>query len=115
VSGDIFIWLAASRLEAPLQLPQLQLTWVALIWLGLLGSCLAYLLYYYLLSTIGPTRSTMVTYLFPVIAVVLGVIFLQEQLDWRLLAGGGLVLIGIVIVNRTPGRQAAKLEVSEAS
>jgi drug/metabolite transporter (DMT)-like permease len=115
VSGDIFIWLAAARLETPLQLPQLQLTWVALIWLGLLGSCLAYLLYYYLLSTIGPTRSTMVTYLFPVIGVVLGVIFLQEQLDWWLLVGGGLVLIGIIIVNRMPGRQATKLEVTEAS
>ena len=114
VSGDIFIWLAAARLEAPLQIPQLQLTWVSLLWLGLLGSCLAYLLYYYLLTTIGPTRLTMVTYLFPVIGVLLGVLFLQEQLDWHLLAGGGLVLAGILIVNRIPNRQTTQLELTEA-
>lgn len=115
VSGDIVIWMAAARLEAPLLLPQLQLTWFSLLWLGLLGSCLAYLLYYYLLSTIGPTRSTMVTYLFPVVGVLLGVLFLQEQLDWRLLAGGGLVLLGILIVNRKPGREAAQLGLQETS
>jgi drug/metabolite transporter (DMT)-like permease len=107
--------LAAARLEAPLQVPQLQLTWVALIWLGFLGSCLAYLLYYYLLTTIGPTRATMVTYLFPVYGVLLGVLFLQEQLDWRLLAGGGLVLVGVVIVNRIPRQQAPELDPTKAS
>lgn len=115
VTADIFIWLAAARLETPLQWPQLGLTWVALLWLGLLGSCLAYLLYYYLLASIGATRSTMVTYLFPVIGVVLGVLFLQEQLDWRLLAGGGLVLSGIVIVNRVPGGGAIEAPMGEIS
>jgi drug/metabolite transporter (DMT)-like permease len=103
ISGDVAIWAAAAALETPIVLPQLPLTWAALIWLGLLGSCLAYLLYFYLLKTIGATRSTMVTYVFPVVGVVLGVMFLQEQLSWRLLAGGGLVLAGIVIVNRQPG------------
>jgi drug/metabolite transporter (DMT)-like permease len=103
ISGDVAIWAAAAALETPIVLPQLPLTWAALIWLGLLGSCLAYLLYFYLLKTIGATRSTMVTYVFPVVGVVLGVMFLQEQLSWRLLTGGGLVLAGIVIVNRQPG------------
>jgi drug/metabolite transporter (DMT)-like permease len=102
VSGDIAIWAAAAGLESPIVVPQLPLTWVALVWLGLLGSCLAYLLYFYLLKTIGATRSTMVTYVFPVVGVVLGVLFLQEHLSWRLLVGGSLVLAGIVIVNRLP-------------
>lgn len=113
VSGDIAIWMAAAKLEAPLRLPQLPLTWTALIWLGLLGSCLAYLLYYYLLNAIGPTRVTMVTYVFPVVGVALGVLFLQEQLNWRLLGGGTLVLAGIVIVNRMPGRGEARPSIEE--
>lgn len=102
ISGDLAIWMAAVWLESPLRLPQLPLTWTALIWLGLLGSCVAYLLYYFLLNEIGPTRLTMVTYVFPVVGVVLGVVFLQEKLGWQLLAGGTLVLAGIFIVNRVP-------------
>jgi drug/metabolite transporter (DMT)-like permease len=115
IGGDIVIWLAAARLESPLSLPQLPLTWTALAWLGLLGSCLAYLLYYYLLTTIGPTRSTMVTYLFPIVGVILGVLFLQEQIGWRLLAGGSLVLAGIVTVNRMPAKQTMLPSTQEAN
>ncbi|MGD8604471.1 MAG: DMT family transporter [Anaerolineales bacterium] len=112
ISGGIAIWIAAAGLEAPLVLPQQPLTWVALAWLGLLGSCMAYIFYFYLLNAIGPTRLTMVTYVFPVVAVVLGVLFLQEPLSWRLMAGGTLVLSGIIIVNRVPkgGEASSSLE-----
>jgi len=65
-----------------------------------LGSFIAYLLYFYLLHQVGSTRTTLVTYLFPVVGVASGVIFLGEQLDWHLGLGSLLVLCGIVIVNR---------------
>jgi drug/metabolite transporter (DMT)-like permease len=73
---------------------------VALIWLGLIGSCLAYLFYFYLLHSIGPTRMTMVTYVFPVVGITLGVLFLNEVLDWHLVLGTVLILGSLVIVNR---------------
>ncbi len=98
--ADALMWFAAPLVESPFTIPALSLTWIALVWLGVMGSCIAYLLYYYLLHSIGPTRTTMVTYAVAVLAVLLGVIFLGEVLDWRLLVGGGLVVASIVIVNR---------------
>ncbi len=80
-------------------LPSLPVTWIALLWLGLLGSCLAMLLWYYLLHEIGPTRTTMVTYLFPVGGVILGVLFRSEQLTWHVFAGALLITASLAVVN----------------
>lgn len=101
--ADSVLWPLAALNESPVVLPAQSHTWIALLWLGLLGSCLAYLLYYYLLHDIGPTRTTMVTYLFPVVGITLGVVFLGEPLDAALVLGALLVLAGIVIVNRRKG------------
>ncbi len=48
--------------------------------------------------TWAPPSSTMVTYMFPVVGVTLGVFVLGEVLDARLLLGTGLVVLGIAIV-----------------
>jgi drug/metabolite transporter (DMT)-like permease len=72
---------------------------LALLWLGVLGSSFAYIIYFQLLQRIGATRSTMVTYLVALIGVVLGVVFLDEALDWRLAGGALLVIGGIAVVN----------------
>ena len=84
------------------KLPALPLTWMALVWLGLLGSCVAYLLYYNLLHAVGATRAVMVTYVFPVVGVGLGVVFLNELADWHLLAGALLVVASLGVVNWKP-------------
>jgi drug/metabolite transporter (DMT)-like permease len=61
----------------------------------------AFLLYYYLLHSVGPTRTVLVTYVFPLVGVALGAIFLKEVIDWRLLVGGGMVVSSIILVNRS--------------
>lgn len=99
VVADSAIWLAVPLAEPPFTLPQLPLTWIAILWLGLVGSCFAYLLYYYLLHSVGPTRTTLVTYVFPLVGVALGVIFLNELLDWHLFVGGTMVVGSIAVVN----------------
>lgn len=98
--ADAISWTAAVLSDRPLALPVGGLTWFALVWLGLLGSCIAYLLYFYLINTWGPTRASLVTYVFPVIGLLLGIIFLNEVADWRLIAGSALVVGGIAVVNR---------------
>jgi len=98
--ADSAMWIGAASLEGPLHLPQLPLTWLAVAWLGVLGSAIAYLLYYYLLHRVGSTRTSLVTYVFPVVGVAAGVLFLGERLDWHLALGALLVVGGIVIVNR---------------
>jgi len=99
IGADIFMWMITPIVESPLSLPSLPITWLAVIWLGLLGTCIAFLLYYYLLHSVGPTRTALVTYVFPLVSVVLGVIFLNELLDWQLVVGGALVVGSIVFVN----------------
>lgn len=105
VAADACVWAVATQAGEPTRLPAIPLTWVALLWLGLLGSCTAYLLYFHLIHTVGATRATMVTYIFPVVGVALGILFLGEHADWHLLVGALLVVSGIGVVN-WPARPA---------
>jgi drug/metabolite transporter (DMT)-like permease len=102
VVADGATWIGTVAVELPIQLPQLPLTWLAVLWLGLLGSCAAYLVFFYLLENVGATRTALVAYLIALIGVALGVIFLGELLDWRLALGAALILGGIAVVSRFP-------------
>ncbi len=97
--ATVFMWTLTLASERPLHLPALPITWVALLWLGLLGSCLAYLLYFTLLHNIGPTRTTTVTYTLPLFGVILGAVFLGERLYVQSIIGGALIISGILVVN----------------
>jgi drug/metabolite transporter (DMT)-like permease len=99
VSATLVMWIAAFIFEFPIKIPTLSITWIALAWLGILGSGVAFMLAYYLIHEIGPTRTSMVTYLFPLGGVTLGVIFLGEPLTWQLFTGGVLIIISLAIVN----------------
>ena len=72
------------------------LTSIAL--LGAVGTGFAYLLNYRSIAEIGPTRASLVTYLVPVVAVAVGVAFLGEPFRFRLVAGGGLIIFGIALL-----------------
>lgn len=97
--ANLTVWGLAIGLEGSLTLPRLPMTWLAILWLGIMATCIGTVLYYGLLKEVGPTRTTLVTYLFPLVGVILGVVFLQETLDWRVLLGGGLIISGVAIVN----------------
>ena len=100
------MWIIMPVADRPVTLPGTPLTWIAVIWLGVLGLCVAYLLFFYLNNVWGPTRASLVTYVFPVVGVVLGIIFLSEPLTWNMIGGSILVVGGIVVVNRKPRVQA---------
>jgi drug/metabolite transporter (DMT)-like permease len=85
--------------ESPVKIPQLGITWIALLFLGILGSGVAFILAYYLIHEIGPTRTSMVTYLFPLGGVILGVVFLDEQLSWQLVVGALLIVLSLGVAN----------------
>jgi drug/metabolite transporter (DMT)-like permease len=105
LSASVFMWLATLLFDQPIQMPQLGVTWVALIWLGILGSGLAFAMAFYLIHEIGPTRTTMVTYLFPLGGVILGVTFLHEQLTWQLITGAILIVLSLVVANWEPKKE----------
>ena len=107
ISATVIMWLATFFVESPVEIPQLGITWVALLFLGVLGSGLAFVLSYYLIHEIGPTRTSMVTYLFPLGGVILGVAFLNEELSWQLLAGAVLIILSLVVANWQPRNSLA--------
>lgn len=95
--------LAAFALEQPLsRTAALSLEGIfAVVWLGLLGSGMAYLLFYRLLGRWGPTRISLVAYLLPVWGIALGWAVLNEPIEPGLALGTALVLAGIALVNST--------------
>jgi drug/metabolite transporter (DMT)-like permease len=99
VTASMVTWLIIPMVERPFRLPSLPITWLALVWLGVLGSGLALVLWYYLLHEIGPTRTALVSYIFPLGGVILGVAFLREELSWQLFIGALLIVASIVVVN----------------
>jgi drug/metabolite transporter (DMT)-like permease len=99
VSASVVMITSAFIFEAPVNIPTLPITWVALLWMGILGSGMAFIMLFYLIHEIGPTRTTMVTYLFPLGGVTLGVIFLHEALTWEVITGAILIILSLVVAN----------------
>jgi drug/metabolite transporter (DMT)-like permease len=56
-------------------------------------------MFYSVVKALGVARTSMVTYVIPPVSVALGVIFLDEKLDWRLILGAALIFAAIGIVN----------------
>jgi drug/metabolite transporter (DMT)-like permease len=105
VSATAVTWLATFLVESPVEMPQLGITWIALLFLGILGSGVAFIMAYYLIHEIGPTRTSMVTYLFPLGGVILGVVFLDEALSWQLVVGAVLIVLSLVVANLQSQKQ----------
>lgn len=113
LSSTAVLWLVTPVFDRPFRLPVLPLTWIALLWLGILGSGLAFVLLYYLIHAIGPTRATMVSYLFPLGGVILGVTFLGEHLTWQRVAGAILIVSSLAIANLQLRKMPAGAELVE--
>ena len=102
--------LFAIPLAAP-SLPSIHFHWVsmaAVIGLGAIGTGVAYTLYYYVMNTLGAVRAAGVTYLVPVTAVFWGAFLLNETVSASVVAGGIVILAGILLVNlrRAPRRES---------
>ena len=71
---------------------------VALLYLAVVGSVIAFLLYYWLVLNMDVTKSMLISLVTPVVAVILGMIVLQEEIGWRTLLGGAMIMAGIAFV-----------------
>jgi drug/metabolite transporter (DMT)-like permease len=80
---------------------------VAMLVLGVGGSGVAYLLYYFMMNTLGATRATTVTFLLPITAVFWGATILREAITVPILAGMAVILLGVFLTSRQRTRVAA--------
>lgn len=90
-------WLEA----APMSLAPAPMAWAAMAILGLFATGLATLIYIHLIRTIGASRFSQINYVIPVLGALLGALLLGESLAWNAWLGLGLILAGVVVVNRS--------------
>lgn len=69
--------------------------WAAILYMGLFGSAVAYVLYYWLLRYLEASQLSAFTYLLPVLASILGILTLGEKGSWTQVLGGALALGGV--------------------
>ncbi|MFN0301196.1 MAG: DMT family transporter [Burkholderiales bacterium] len=72
----------------------------AAVALSICASVVGYVMYFQLLRDVGPVRAIYVTFLIPVFGVFWGVVFLDEQISARALAGGALILVAVWLETR---------------
>ncbi|MZP29140.1 EamA family transporter [Heliobacterium undosum] len=70
--------------------------WTAILQLALLGTVLGFVWWYEGVNTIGPGPSAIFVNLVPVFGCIFGVVFLHEGVAWPQLAGGALVITGVL-------------------
>jgi drug/metabolite transporter (DMT)-like permease len=81
---------------------------LSLFYLTLVGSVAAFMLFYWLVRRVDVTKTMLIALVTPLAAVLLGMFALGEQLEWRTLAGGALIMSGIGLVIIKGERQRAK-------
>lgn len=62
--------------------------------LGLVGTGIAFVIFYWLISTVGPARTLIVTYVAPGFAIVYGAVFLSEEITVATIGGLAMILLG---------------------
>jgi len=87
---------------------------VSVVVLGIVCSAAAFVVFFALIAEVGPGRSTVITYLNPVVALALGVVLLAERPGPGSLAGLVLILLGSWLATRRPGAPVLEASPAEA-
>lgn len=105
-------WIFTTLLFIPAGQPLaiLELTsrgWIAILFLGVICSGLAYIAWYDALQALSAAQTGVFLYIEPLVAVIVAAVVLAEPITWGSLIGGLIILTGVWLVNRT-GRTKAK-------
>lgn len=75
--------------------------WGLLVYMGVLCTFMPFALFYWLLRRVSATYAAMVGYVVPLVAVVAGIVFLDERLQPGIVLGGLLIFAGVVMTDRS--------------
>ncbi|AEF05602.1 EamA/RhaT family transporter [Alteromonas sp. KS69] len=99
----------ASIMLAPFALSTLPATmpsanaWLNAVALAILGTAIAYILYFKLIANVGPAKAISVAYMVPLFGIIWGVLFLQEHLSLQTIIGGVMILTGVALTTGVIG------------
>ena len=71
----------------------------ALLYLAVMGTAVTFSLYYWLLRQVSATGLSLIAYMTPVVAVLIGTLYLDETMTLRMWAGSGLVVAGVALAS----------------
>ena len=71
---------------------------LSLMYLVIVGSVIAFELYYWLVRRMDVTNTMLIALVTPVVAVILGMLVLHEKLNWRLVAGSACIILGLGLI-----------------
>ncbi|HLL77123.1 MAG TPA: EamA family transporter [Pyrinomonadaceae bacterium] len=91
------IILGLAREGNPLHLRWTTTAIVSVLYLALVGSVVAFMLYYWLVRNMDVTNTQMIALVTPAVAVLVGVLFLGETLTWRIALGGLAIFAGVAV------------------
>jgi drug/metabolite transporter (DMT)-like permease len=104
--GSVPLLLGGAMLEGnPLRFAWTPAAVLSLAYLTVVGSVIAFLVYYWLIRHVQVTRVLLIPLITPLVAVVLGFLFLEERVGWGTALGGGAILGGVALAVWNGGRR----------
>jgi drug/metabolite transporter (DMT)-like permease len=104
--GSVPLLIGGAALEGnPLRLAWTPAAMLSLGYLTVVGSVAAFLMYYWLIRRVEVTRVLLIPLITPLVAVLLGYLFLGEQVGWGTALGGGAILGGVALAIWNGGRR----------
>jgi len=100
ITGFVMTLPLAFLFEKPFALSPSLTAWGSLIALSVVGTAIAYVIYYWLLEHGGSVQASLVTYIIPIGAMFWGWLLLRESIHWTFIVGLAAILLGIMIANR---------------
>ena len=98
--SSLIMILLVLTFEAPDQLIKSSATvWMAVGFMAVFSTALAYILYFRLLASSGATNAILVTLLIPVTAILLGAIILDERLQWLHFLGMAMIGLALLVID----------------
>ncbi len=100
--AGVSLLLVGTVLERPAVAGYPPTAWLALAYLTVFGSCVAFVLYYSLLKRMKPIELATLSFVIPIIATFFGWLVLDERLGGYSLAGAAVALTGVALIHRRP-------------
>lgn len=97
--GALWMFPMVYLIDGELQVPQTMGVWGPLMFMSILGTGAAYLVYYHLLSKVETTKVAMVTFIIPPIAILVGWLMLGEVLAPNMYVGMLIIFLGLMFLD----------------